>query len=64
MMSSLVVYGTFVPRELSRLRTFLPVNFRAREHNPNLNRNPNPNPGMEELSCLGAKVPASKFSDI
>jgi len=54
------VYGTCVPRELSRLRTFLPVNFRAREHNPNLNRNrnrnPNPNPVTEELSCLGAKV--------
>jgi len=41
--------------ELSRLRTLLPVNFRAREHNPN----PNPNLGTEELSCLGAKVPAS-----
>ena len=56
------VYGTFVPWELSRLRTFLPVNFRAREHNPNPSPNPNPNPGTEELSCLSAKVPlARKF---
>jgi len=60
------VYGTFVPGKFSRLRTFAPVNFRAREHNPNpnpnLNPNRNPNPGTEELSCLGAKVPlARKF---
>ena len=47
-----------MPRELSRLRTFLPVNFRAREPNPN----PNPNPGTGELSHPGAKVPlARKF---
>jgi len=57
-----MVYGTFVPRELSRLRTFLPVNVRAREHNPNPDPNLNPNPGTGELSRLGAKVPlARKF---
>ena len=50
------VYGTFVPRELSHLRTFLPVNFRGREPNPN------PNPGTGKLSRLGTKVTlARKF---
>ena len=56
----ITVYGTFMPRELSCLRTFLPVNFRAREPNPNTI--PNPNPGTGELSRLGTKVPlARKF---
>ena len=49
-----------MPRKLSRLRTFLPVNFRARAHNHN--PNPKPNPGPGELSRLGAKIPlARKF---